>query len=202
VSTNAGEQWALRIESWQLGYPLDPLLRLVDAESKQLAEADDAGEVRDPSLVHRVERDGNLRIEVADRFDQGGPDCFYRLWVQRATPDWRLTFDVHQATLKPGETIDVPLAVERVAEYGETIEFSVAGLPPGVACTAPPSVAGSDTATKTTLKLTAAADAQPQSCAVKVCGRSGASEERVATFPLVGSSARLPDLWLTIAPAE
>ena len=41
-----GKPVQLTVQSFQLGFPLDPVLRVLDAAGKQLAESDDAGRQR------------------------------------------------------------------------------------------------------------------------------------------------------------
>lgn len=200
-SATEGETAEIQIASRQLGYPLDPLIELQDAEGRRLAHADDDAAARDPRLTHPIARTGKLRLVVADRFQHGGPDHVYRLTLGRAAPQWGLSAEVHQVVLPAGGSAEAAVVVERRHGFAESVRVQAASLPPGVAAEPVVSEAGGETAGKVVLRFTARADAAAASVPLRIVGQSGDGPALPATFVAPGSSRRLADLWLTVAPA-
>ena len=79
---NRGEQIVLEVEGRRAGSALDPILRLLDSERRQLAFNDDAlGLGADPRIEFAVPADGEYQVVVHDaRFSQQEQN-FYRLKI-------------------------------------------------------------------------------------------------------------------------
>ena len=77
-----GDQIVLEIEGRRVGSALDPVLRLLDSERRQLAFNDDAlGLGADPRIEFVVPADGEYQVVVHDaRFSQQEQN-FYRLKI-------------------------------------------------------------------------------------------------------------------------
>ncbi len=197
-NTAAGEIIMAKIESRELGFDLDPVLELIDAEGKQLVRVDDAGGSRDAELVHTAAADGPLRLVVSDLHREGGPRFVYRLAVERGQAEYRLKSDTHQVAVAPGGAAKVPIAVERLHGFKSEITVTVSGLPDGVTAAAVSSQGEGDTAAKVTLVLQAAADAQPVSAPVRILGQSGDAPEQQAIISVPGQAGTIDELWLTV----
>ena len=82
ISLQKGDKRLFRVESRALGRPLDPVLRVLDAGGKILAESDDTGRnSRDLELSFTAPADGEYRLLVRDLNGQGGPRFAYLLSV-------------------------------------------------------------------------------------------------------------------------
>ncbi len=68
-----------QLQSRALGYPLDAVLQVFDAEGKSLARADDAGGGYDAELTFSPPADGKYVVVVTDLTRQGSPRHVYRL---------------------------------------------------------------------------------------------------------------------------
>ena len=78
----AGRRISIEVLAQRLGSRLDPVLRLLDSRSKELAyRDDDAGVGADCRLVHRFETAGAYTIELRDVSYRGGEDFRYRLRI-------------------------------------------------------------------------------------------------------------------------
>lgn len=193
---------AIRVESRALGYDLDPVVTLLDAEGKQLATADDVGEARDAELVYTAAADGMLRLVVSDLHRASGERFVYRLSVERAKSDFRLTLESHELVLAAGGTVELPVKVDRLHGFGEPVAVSVEGLPEGITATTATSQPDDDSKAKVTLTLTAAADAPTASVPLRVVGGVGGQASQRASISVPGhAGAKLDDLWLTVTKA-
>ena len=150
VRLEKGQSVLLETLAAQLGSRLDSMLSVVDADGKELAKNDDAGDGRsDSRLVLSATKSGTYTVRVSDRFaSRGGAEFGYRL---RVTPvgaaDFvlKLAADavniIRQSEVAPEEGANKKLATKvpglrvEVAPLGAfakdiTLEFD--GLPEGV----------------------------------------------------------------------
>jgi len=202
LTVEKGAILSIRVESRALGYDLDPVLELLDAEGKQLAQADDVGASRDAELNYTVAADGVVRVVVADLHRAGGERFVYRLTIERARPSYRLVLDAHQLVLPAAGTVELPVQVERLHGHVEPIAVTIEGMPAGITATTATSQAGDDSKAKVTLTLTAAADAALAGGPLHVLGSVDAQPPQPATITVPGhASAPLSDLWLTVIQA-
>lgn len=82
VSGKAGERRVFEIEARRCGSAIDPVLRIVDGNGKQLARSDDApGADLDARIDFTFPRDGNYYVEVFDARFSGQAQNFYRLKI-------------------------------------------------------------------------------------------------------------------------
>lgn len=212
-----GQVWRLRVTARALASPLDPVLRVLDADGKVLAERDDTGEAtRDAELTFSVPADGEYRVSVHDLSGDGGPRYVYLLEVAEPTPDFRLTLAEDRVTVAPGKPATVAVTVTREHGFDRPVEISVLGLPDAVTAapvrdeTAPkPEEAsakkgrrGGDAAVSTaSLVLTAGDGSAPFSGPVRTIGRAGgegAAIEHAAVAPLPAPGAEIDRVWLTV----
>jgi hypothetical protein len=197
-----GETVLIAIESRQLGYPLDAVLELLDANGKRLVRVDDVADNRDAHIAHQVQADGPLRIVVSDLFGKGGFDFVYRLSLQRGEPSFGLSTDVHQTVVQAGDSTDLTIIVDRTLAFGEPVALRVEGLPDGVSAAAATSQVGegSETAAKIVITLTAAKDAAAASVPIAIFGSTPAGVSTAVRFDVPSEPAGLADLWLTVLP--
>jgi len=82
-----GERLAIEVVAQRLGSPLDPLLRLLDAQGRELAFNDDApGLGVDARIDFHCSKSGDYVLELRDTRHSGGPRHRYRLRIGDALP--------------------------------------------------------------------------------------------------------------------
>jgi len=195
-----GQQLLFQAEAHALGFPLDPVLRLLDASNKMLAQVESGRQGGDPELAFTISQDGVFRIEVRDLHFGGGQRYFYRLRALLAKPDFELSLTTDRFVVTPGKPLDIPITIQRRQGFAQEIELIVEGLPPGI--TAATVQAGPVAGAKTvTLRLTA--EAKPVSAAVRISGKvAGKSEAgKLVRATLTGLTATTSSIWLTVPPA-
>jgi hypothetical protein len=169
VSVKKGQPLRIRVRAGELGSWLDSVVTLRDAKGATLAENDDPvdtnqqrGQVffnnagnnisTDSRLLYEPKADGELTLEIADRYGSGGPEYGYRLEVGSSQPDFTISliFGTPAANpqaaarrvrntpassgafnLKPGSSTPVNFQIASEGKIGP-IEVRVEGLPPGV----------------------------------------------------------------------
>src|SRR5579864_9252335 len=181
LAVKKGEPIHVRIQAAPLGSWLDSVVALRDEKGNLLAENDDPGNnnaprragiifgiaeaTTDSRLDYEPKADGEIMLEVTDRFGAGGPEYAYRLDVAATKPDFSITIllvnpNVNQGrvpvpavgpatpgstgafNLRPGSRLPVNFLITPEGLDG-FVEVSAAGLPEGV------------TATTVTVKLSA-----------------------------------------------
>lgn len=192
------ETLVLRVEARQLGYTLDPVLRLADAEGKVLKELDDAGGGRDVEFVHKLPADGEYRVAVRDLHGHASPRGMYRLTVARATPEFQLSVAAQSYVLKAGEPLEIEINVARLHGFAAPIEIAALGLPDDITATAATSPPEGDEAKKVKIKLESAAST-PWSGAMQIVGHNAESpdEQIAATAALKADGATTERIWLS-----
>lgn len=82
VTATAGQTLSFEVVSRRLGSPLDPMLRVLDMQGRELAYSDDApGLGGDSRLTHTFKDAGEYLVEVRDIRFQGGGNFVYRLRI-------------------------------------------------------------------------------------------------------------------------
>jgi len=196
-----GEARTFRLESRSFGLPLDAVLAVLNADGKTLAEADDAGEAKDPELKFTPEADGEYRVVVRDLHGRGGPRFAYLLSVTRPIADFGLTLAADLFDVTPGKETKVVVTVARLDGFAGEIEIRAEGLPPVVTAPAVVSKSGDDSAKSVTLVIQATAEAPPGSFRVVGHTVGGEAIERVARAKIAGFAVETDHPWLTALPA-
>lgn len=193
----AGENWLFRVESRQLGFPLDPVLELFDAAGKSLARVDDVGGNRDAEIAFATPADGEYRLTVADLHRRGGERFVYRLRAERPAPDFTLSLAAESYSVAAGADLEIPVAVERRHGFNQPIKISLVGLPEGVHTE--PVVSPVEGEEAKAVKLAVKCD-HPFAGPVQVVGQSegDAPLERRATSPIAERTSRTDHPWLTV----
>jgi hypothetical protein len=87
VTASRGRHISIEVVAQRLGSPLDALVRLLDANGRELAYCDDEpGLGADARIRHKFSATGECFIEIRDTNYQGGPRHRYRLRVQNPPP--------------------------------------------------------------------------------------------------------------------
>jgi hypothetical protein len=124
--TVVAEVYARRLES-----PLDSVLKLTDAQGKQIAFNDDhqdkgAGldtHYADSYLKVTLPADGAYYLHLGDAQHQGGPEYAYRLRVSAPRPDFALRLVPSSITVRGGAS--APITVYALRHDGLTNEISL-----------------------------------------------------------------------------
>jgi hypothetical protein len=157
---------AIRVQARPFGSRLDAVLRVLNAEGKELASNDDAVG-RDPRLSFTAPAAGDYFVEVRSLTGRGGEEYFYRLELQPPSgADFGLTLTPDSPTVPPGAATVLTVSSRRTG-YNGPIKLRVEGLPPGVIASAAEIPQGQNSAV---LTLSAPAGAQPAHSALKVVG--------------------------------
>lgn len=201
-SAKAGETINFRVESRALGYPLDPVLEVLDAQGKSLARVDDVGENRDAQLAFAVPADGEYDVTVTDLHRQGGTRFVYRLTATIAKPDFKLSLAADNFTVVAGQKLELPVTIERLHGFKDAIPLRIEGLPSGV--TVEPAVSQPEGDSAKSVKLIITAGDAPFAGPIRIV--SGAPDSgagvHVADAPITGHSQRTSSVWLTVAGGE
>lgn len=131
-----GEKIPVRIEGRTLGFPIDPVLRVTDADGKTIVPAQAKAIGADPTLDFAPPQDGTFRVEVRDLAGDGGMRHVYRLRVGPPEPDFELKVAADAFTLATAKSLDIPVTITRVGGFKQEIALSVEGLPKDVTVTA------------------------------------------------------------------
>ena len=210
VDLQQGQAVELDLRAARLNSSLDGVLRVLNADGQQLAEADDtAGLQSDALLLFTPPAAGRYTIAVADRFaSRGGAEFSYRL-VIRATkglkPDFELTAAADTARVLRGGEFRQKVTAVRKHGFSGPIRLSVRGLPTGVSCEEVVIEGGK---TDATLVLKAAADAPVTAVPLAIIGRSTEGEQplertlRIAPPPFTLPTAPVREqIWLAVSVA-
>jgi hypothetical protein len=175
VKVKKGDRLGVRVRAAALGSALDSVLTLKDEKGDVVDERDDlvdsnvpqrqvfnnvvpsmALDAADSRLEYEAKQDGELTVEVADRYGDGGPEYAYRLEVGPPRPDFSITLLLDPNTnanqrqvavgrrqrpntpgitgslnLRPGSTTTINFVANVDGKTGP-ITVRAEGLPPGV----------------------------------------------------------------------
>ncbi len=171
--------------------PIDTLIQVFDADGKLLGENDD--EVFEPNyesyhdfrttdskLLFTAPAAGEFFVKVTEQTGASGPRGIYRLSVDEARPDFRVShFPDAVPVWGPGTTACVLVRVDRFAGCDDDIELTVEGLPSGWSSSPATSLGGKGVRPYNTYQLkvfitiTAPEDAVPGTCfPFRIVGRT------------------------------
>lgn len=192
-----GAAIAFRVEARALGSPLDPTIRVLDADGATLAEADDTGKAADPVLRFEPPADGSYRLELRDLHGRGGPRYFYRVEAVPVVADYALTVDTDHFDLAAGKPLELAVAVDRRDGFDLPVVVVAEGLPAGVSAEPVTSTPKGDSAKRVTLRVIT--EASPGwSGSIRIIGRSANDgPSRAATAGLIGGLST-DAIWLTV----
>lgn len=208
-----GETWLVEVEGRSLGFPTDPVLRILKPDGAVLRTEDDTAKQTDPFYTWKIAADGDYEITVEDRFRAGGPDRRYRLAVKKPEPGFTATLDKSAYVLERGKPLEVKVKIERLHGHAGDLAFAIPGLPGSITLT-PPEKAPEKNG-DAILKLEAQGDAPAFSGPIEVRVADVPGEEKrpkiekVATFSLKDDNWRGPyavetldRAWLTLPPKK
>lgn len=190
----------LRLESRELGFPLDGVLEMTDADGNPIATADDNEGRRDPELVYTVPLAGEYRVTVRDLAGHGGWRYAYRLRASLAEPDFVLKLGAGAWSMAAGSDSEIPVSIERQGGCRSTIRVAIAGLPGTASCPPVESQAEESSADHVTLKIAAGQTAFAGPIQVIGTALGERPFSRTAQADMEGFNRKTDGLWLTITP--
>lgn len=196
-NASKGQKISLKVESQQLGFPLDAVLEIRDASGKSLNVTDDVSQMSDPEVTYTIPADGVYSVTIRDAFGHGGFRYVYRMSMEEARPDFGLTLAGDLVSVEAGKSSELSITVNRRNGFAEPIEIRVEGLPDTVTLSENVSAAKGDTAKTVKLKLTATADAAAFSGPIHVVGASDKTTRR-ARFTVAETGRSHHAAWLTV----
>lgn len=210
VKAKKGDKFLLRVEGRALGFPIDPVLRVLKPDGSEIRKEDDSNKTSDPEYLWSVAEDGAYTLEVSDRFGRAGADMRYRLSAGPASPDFTVTMDKAQYAMERGKPLELKATVTRLLGHTGELSLGLSGLPAGITLKEPVKIA--EKATEAVLKLEAKADAPGFSGPIRVIAKETKAEkplEKTAVFSFKDDNQRGPyaideakDLWLTLPPPK
>ncbi|QEG02430.1 hypothetical protein Mal15_65510 [Stieleria maiorica] len=202
-----GTKYRAEVRSKADGYLLDAKLTVTDQNSgSMLASNDDISRDNvDAGVDFTAKEDGIVDVTVSDMIDGFGPRHFYQLTIRESRPECRLTLADDHFVLPRDKPLEIPVTIERSSGFGDKLQITASGLPPGVVVENVISEPKGDTSKSVKLKLTvgegAAGHATFQIIGTSLDSDSKPTDRTVtATFPLRPSLSP-SEFWLTIPPA-
>jgi hypothetical protein len=132
-----GEKFTFEIRARRYQSTLDPYIRILSADGKQLTENDDLRDFKRGFADSRIENwaapaDGKYSLEIRDMHLRGGDSFVYFVEATRAEPHFRLYVDTDKTLLAPGKNGVFYVQVERKNGFTGEVQIHVDGLPDGV----------------------------------------------------------------------
>ena len=132
LQASAGQLVRIEAISTQIGTRLDPVLRIFDADGKQLAINDDFGGTLDARLDFKVPAKGSFRVRIHNGSGQDGRlDSVYRLTARLQQPGFTMSLPQSFAAAVGGKAA-LTVSCVRSGGFAGEIVVKLAGLPEGV----------------------------------------------------------------------
>jgi hypothetical protein len=189
-----GDIWSIRVEARRFGSPVDPTLKLLGPDGKQIAANDDLPGTTDAGLDFTVAADGTYQVVVGDTSGSAGSRlAIYRLSIRKPTEGFSLNVPAQKFHLPLGAKTPVVVKVARTGNFKGPIALVVTGLPVGVTATPTPLVIPADKA-ELAITLDCAATSAVASSTVTITGTAsvaGKPMTRSAMAPLLPTAGNL-----------
>jgi hypothetical protein len=135
----AGQQVVAEVMAHRLNSPLDSLLKITDADGKQLAINDDFEDKAaglethhaDSYLRYTLPANGTYYVEVTDTAHRGGPEYAYRLRLSSPRPDFALRVVPPSINVRAGSTVPVTVYAMRRDGFTNAISIALKDAPEG-----------------------------------------------------------------------
>lgn len=191
------QELAFQIESQEMGYPLDSVLRLKDSEGKVLNETDDVSSAKDSTIKYTFKEAGTYTMEVTDRFSHGGPRYVYLLTTTEVIPDFSIEVAGNSFVIPKDKPLEIPVTIKR-EKFNQEITVKCIGLPKDIQCAAVTSSNKGETA-KSVKLIIENKGTEPWSGSFDIVAHPVNNEEqtRKASAPLADYNSRTGYLWLT-----
>lgn len=136
---HADESVVAEVTARRLDSPLDSVLRLTDAEGKQLAFNDDTEDKASGLNTHHADSyiratlpaDGTYFVHLGDTQRKGGPEYAYRLRLSPPRPDFELRAVPSSLSIRGGSSVPVTVYALRKDGFTNEITLALNDAPPG-----------------------------------------------------------------------
>ena len=201
-STAEATTLRITVESRSFDAPLDSIVRIRDAERRQLIESDDASRTNlDPSFTWKAPSTADYTLEVTDRFGHGGQRYWYLLSVAAEPSAFQLTTTSDRIIVEPDKPARVPVSIVRSGGFNRDISISTSSLPPGIMVGPVTSAAAGKTSKAVELVFSTDGKARFNG-PIRILGSSRDPRyQSSARFEVLPSKLRTDVLWLTAARA-
>lgn len=202
VQLEKDKSYRFETDSQKLGFPLDPVVRLLNAEGKEVQKVDESNGGRDPNFVWKANAAGLFKLIVEDAEGFSGPSHFYRVFIKPVEPSVKILGTVDHVEGEIGKPIEVKLNIERLDGFSEILEAELLidtahPLPDG--CTFSSSISEKDGDSAKELKWTIQSPAVI-SQAIRLHVRSKTDTNRL--FSVTFGDEKSSSLWLTVTPPK
>jgi hypothetical protein len=132
-----GEKYTFEVRARRYQSSLDPIIRVLGSDGRQLSENDDLRDFKRSYADSRIEAwtvpaDGVYTLEIRDMHLRGGDSFVYFIEATRAEPHFRLYADTDKTQLAAGSNGVFFVRVERKNGFTGEVQLHVDGLPAGV----------------------------------------------------------------------
>ncbi len=217
IAAKKDETLIVKVESAELGFPLDPVLEIRDAQGKSLQAMDDKSRnAADAETTWKVPADGTYEIQVTDRYQHGGWDYAYLLTVEKPKATFQVSLSGDVFTLTKDKPLEIPVTIARVNGFDGEIDVAVRGLPESFAVETSEAKPGGESQSRgrrgrrgrsgnqnsESLKLTITAKSdEPIHGPVWIVGKAGEIEKTAGT-PTSTASQKAQHAWITYQPKK
>ena len=137
----AGEKIVAEVNARKLDSPLDSVLRLTDANGRQLAYNDDYGDKSAGLITHHADSlialtlpaDGTYYVYLADIQQKGGSEYAYRLRISEPRPDFALLVVPSSISVRAGASVPIIVHAVRKDGFANEIALRLKDAPKGFA---------------------------------------------------------------------
>ncbi len=136
-----GEEWQIGISARKLGALLDSRIQVYMSNDKIAVENDDMPDQSEGLMIHHADagfvkkfqfNKGRMYMKVTDVQGKGATEGYdYRLYVQRATPDYELRIEPSSISIPSGGTTAFTVFAIRKYGFKDDVTVSIEGLPEG-----------------------------------------------------------------------
>jgi hypothetical protein len=194
ITGKKGDRWSIRAEAHRFGSTLDPAIRLLGPDGKQLAANDDLPGSTDAGLEFTVPADGGYRVLVGDKSGSAGSrTAVYRLSVRTPVDGFALSIPAQKLNVLLGSKTPLVVKAARTGNFKGPIALAISGLPAGIAASPLPLVIPADKS-ELAVALTVAPDAAVTAGLFTITGTAdvgGKPMKRIALAPLPLTSGNL-----------
>ncbi|MBI1349074.1 hypothetical protein GC163_22610 [bacterium] len=199
-----GQKVHLRLATRSLNSPLDAVVQIFDATGKRLQQYDDAvhGDA-EIDTEFTLPADGDFTVSIGERFWHAGGDYIYACELSPSQPDIELTVAANSYLLKPGESLEIPVSIDRRRGMNQAVQITAVDLPEGVTADPVVSEAKGDSSKSVKLVLKSTRT-EPWLGALLIVGttQDEAKHERRASVAPVARQTVAPEVVLHVLPVK
>lgn len=200
-----GKTYRFQVHSRNFGFHLDSKLQLLEPDTGKVLATNDDIERRkyDAKLDYKAKSDGQVKLQIADVADSGGPRHAYTISAESVSPSVDLTLLTDRYQIAPGEEASIPIAIKRNDGFSEELSFKATGLPDSISLEPAKSEPKGSSSKTLTLKLKASPKATPRQIWFQIIAeRPHQDSAPIPALYQLRATTLVQNLWLTIKPAK